>query len=92
MSDIENIINRACIIVNGIAFEVIECVGHSLMILATDLDKPENRASFTKAGNNFILSASSFKDNKRECILLDAVNRNTELLMEEMVNAEILEV
>jgi hypothetical protein len=79
MSHIDSICVNAFIIVEGVAFEVIKNDG-IIKIIATDLENPENKASFIKRGHDLIMSASSFREHAREQALLDAVRINNNLL------------
>ena len=86
MVDIATILLKACVIVNGIAFEVTKADGHP-KLLATDVNRPECRASFAVRAGDFILSVSSFKEPEREAALMNAIRINNVLLMDEVKNA-----
>jgi hypothetical protein len=83
MADINPILSNACAIVEGIAFEVIKDKT-PIRLLATDLDDPNNIASFIIRERDLILSVSSFREPSREQSLMDAIRINAALLRDEV--------
>jgi len=84
--DNAEIIMNAQVIIEGIAFEVVEESGMK-KILASDLQNPDYRASFVIHGNDLVMSVSSFRENEREQALIEAISINSHLLMDEVQSA-----
>lgn len=85
MTSVKNIENKAYIIVDGMAFEIIS--GPKNKILVTDLNDLKNKASFTEINGSLALVSSSFKDIIREENLNRIVNNNEKRLLEGLKNA-----
>ena len=77
------ILLNACLIIEGIAFEVEKTEGIN-KLLATDLENSGYKASFVLRGQHLDLSVSSFRDPIRELHLLEAVKINNTLLIDEV--------
>jgi len=86
MVEINQIIMNANVIIEGIAFEVINENGIK-KILASDLYNPSYRASFVVRGQELILSVSSFREYAREQVLSEAIRINSHLLLSEAQDA-----
>ena len=86
MTDIQNVIEKAFLIIDGIAFET-AINDEPKKILVTDLNNPIYRASFVMQQGEFTLSVSSFKRDEREQAMLDAVRINHALLIDEVRSA-----
>ena len=86
MTDISPVLLASCVIVDGIAFEVVKADNQN-RLLATDLTCPEHKASFIVRGRELVLSVSSFQRRDREKSLLEAIRINTALLLDEVNNA-----
>ena len=84
MTEINPILLNACLIIEGIAFEI---SSDKRKILVTDLNNPNHKASFVFRENDLILSVSSFRENSREKAMIEAVHINAELLLDEVRNA-----
>ena len=80
------IIHNACIIVEGIAFEITND-NNIKKILASDIYNPNYKASFVLRNHDLILSVSSFREKEREQVLLEAVHINSSILIDEVQNA-----
>jgi hypothetical protein len=74
---------NACLIVEGIAFEVASGT-EKTMLSATDLSNLNYKASFAIRGREFVLSVSSFREKEREQAMLEAVRINSALLLDEV--------
>lgn len=81
----ENLMN-ADVIIEGIAFKAL-VDKNSKRILANDLYNPNYKASFVAQNNELLMSASSFREEKREHALIEAVKINQHLLIETVLNA-----
>jgi len=86
MSEIKKIQLNACLIVEGIAFEIITSDGQ-IKLIATDLDNPNYKASFVLWEHELILSVSSFREKNREQALFNSICINKALLIDEVKNA-----
>ena len=86
MVEIEPLLLSACVIIDGIAFEVVNDM-ETKKLFATDLLDLSNKASFVIRGQELVLSVSSFCEKSREQALLEAISINYMLLIDEVKNA-----
>jgi len=86
MADNSAIIANACVIIEGIAFEVVNN-SETKVILASDLYNSDYKASFIVHERDIVLSVSSFREQLREQALMEAVRINNHLLVDEVLNA-----
>ena len=67
---------NACVIVDGLAFEVVE-YNEQPRLMATDIKNPDYKAVFCIRDNTLCMSVSSFRSASREQDLLQAIfNKN----------------
>ena len=87
----EELQTRACVIVDGLAFEVV-AYNEQPRLMVTDMSKPDYKAMFYMRDNALYMSVSSFRSASRERDLLQAVRINERLLVDEVQNAKILPI
>jgi len=85
VNKVNKIEDKAYIIVDSIAFEIIR--GPKNKIFVTDLNNLKNKANFIEINNVLVLASSSFKDNGREESLIRAVKNNEKRLLEGLKDA-----
>jgi len=83
MLDVNPTLINACLVIEGIAFEVVKNSDEK-RIFVTDINNPCHRASFVVRGRDLVLSVSSFREKPREKAMLEAVRINNALLLDEV--------
>ena len=77
---IEDIMDRAVIIVDNVAFEIDDSSNVQSKILAINLDDTYERAVFVERRGEFILAAPSFRNDIQRDMFMRAIRNNTSLL------------